>query len=1033
MERKKSIIDFVTANKNIIYLLLCMLIGVGVFGLTKMNKDEFPTFEIKQGLIAAVYPGATSEQVMEEVGKPLEQMLFSFQEVNRNNLKISCQDGLCYILTDLNTPMSEKDRVWSKIKLKIEDVKMTLPQGVLAVVVMDDFSSVSTSLIAIESSDKTPSELKDYATALCDELRKIPSLAKATVYGERGEEIAVTLDAARLAEYSLSPSQILLDIKTSDLKLPSGSLNTEGARLNVHVSSPFSGEQEIADKIIYSDPLGGSLRVKDIATVERCTSSPSSYVNYNGNSAIIISVEMLPGNNVIEFGKQMDKTLDTFRSPLPDSVSVSKITDQPRVVGRSVFSFLRDLLISILVVIGVMLMLFPFRSAAIASSGVPVCTAIALAVMYLTRMELNTVSLAALIVVLGMIVDDSIITMDGYMNHLSLGKSRKDAARDSARELILPMFMATAAISLMFFPCLGIISGYLGEFVSIFPWVILIALFASLAYAVFVVPNLEIRFIRNARHTGGGPLSKIQNRFFDALQHGYDRIQDKCFAHQGLTLALGAGSVLLGLFIFSRLTVQMMPEADRDFFAMEVNLDAGSGLEDTRAVVDSLESIMLKDSRVKSATSFIGSSAPRFNATYPPATPAPNFAQLIVNTKSLKATSELIPLYEKTLEHLFPQALVRVKQMDYQGVVPIEIMLYGEDRYALTQTASQIEGYMRSLDDELKWVHSTSDESVNWANVILDPVEAARLGVNKSLMSLSLAANLQGQTIASLSEAGEQIPVKLYSRDKDAPVNAEDLLDLPVATSIPSVSVPLRQVASITPEWESKELVRYGGKDAVIISADMKYQKSQPVSAAKIRAFVDTLELPQGVSVEFNGLSSVNEGVIPEIALSFICAVLVLFFFLLFHFKKISLACLTIGISTLCFFGAFFGLWIFSLDFSITAVLGLISLVGIIVRNGIILFDYAEELRRDEGMSVREAAALAGKRRMRPIFLTSLTTALGVLPMILSHDNLWMPMGVVICFGTLLSIALITLIMPIAYSHIFSRGEKRLKRTQDEA
>ena len=163
-----------------------------------------------------------------------------------------------------------------------------------------------------------------------------------------------------------------------------------------------------------------------------------------------------------------------------------------------------------------MLMLFPFRSAAIASSGVPVCTAIALAVMYLTRMELNTVSLAALIVVLGMIVDDSIITMDGYMNHLAMGKERKDAARDSARELILPMFMATAAISLMFFACLGIISGYLGEFISIFPWVILIALFASLAYAVFVVPNLEIRFIRNARHTGGGPLSKIQNRFFDA-------------------------------------------------------------------------------------------------------------------------------------------------------------------------------------------------------------------------------------------------------------------------------------------------------------------------------------------------------------------------------------------------------------------------------------------------------------------------------------------------------------------------------------
>ena len=211
----------------------------------------------------------------------------------------------------------------------------------------------------------------------------------------------------------------------------------------------------------------------------------------------------------------------------------------------------------------------------------------------------------------------------------------------------------------------------------------------------------------------------------------------------------------------------------------------------------------------------------------------------------------------------------------------------------------------------------------------------------------------------------------------------------------------------------------------MIVSADMRYDRSQPVSMKKVQAFVDGIDLPEGITVEYGGLSSMNGDVIPEIIISFLAAVLVLFFFLLFHFKKISLALLTLLLSSLCLFGAFFGLWIFRLDFSITAVLGLISLVGIIVRNGIILFEYAEDLRFKEGLGVREAAELAGKRRMRPIFLTSCTTALGVLPMILSADQLWMPLGVVICFGTMLSVFLITLIMPVSYWQIYKKDKRK--------
>ncbi|HCZ22145.1 MAG TPA: AcrB/AcrD/AcrF family protein [Rikenellaceae bacterium] len=1012
-------------HKNLIFLVMTMLIALGVYGIFKINKDEFPTFEIKQGLVAAVYPGASSYEVQQQVAEPLEKVLFSFQEVDRKSVKVSSMDGMCYILSDLNVPAKEKDRVWSKIKLKLSEAKSSLPPGVLAVVVLDDFSSVSASLIALSSTDKSYSEMKEYADRLCDMLHRIPSLSTTKIYGERGEEIAVTVDREKLSAYGINPTSLMLGYQTSSLQVPSGSFNTDYVQSPIHIGGTVSSEQEVSDMIVYSDPDGNILRLKDIATIERRYSDPDSYVDYNGATSIIISVEMLPDNNIVAFGDDLVRTLDEFRAELPSSVSVCQITNQPKVVSDSVYSFLRDLVISILVVILVMMMLFPMKSALIASSGVPVCTAVAIAVMFLTKIDLNTVTLAALIVVLGMIVDDSIITMDGYMDHLSRGKSCSEAAKASTKELIMPMFMATSSISLMFFPMLGIITGYLGEFVQLFPWVIGISLFASLAYAVFVVPILETRFISSPRPSSDNFFTRGQNRFFLALQNIYDKMQAICFRHPKLTIMGGVVAVALGLFMFSRLTVQMMPKADRDYFAMEITLDSNSGLEDTRQVVDSIQSIVLRDPRVKSLTAFIGDAAPRFNATYSPATPAKNFSQLIINTSSKRATSELLPEYETMFGNMFPGAIVRVKQMDYQAVTPIEVILEGGDLLEVKPYADSIRSYMQSLSDELMWVHSSADNFVSCVDIDMDPEESARLGVNKAMVSLSLFGTMGSQPLATLWEDGRSLPVRLYSESVNNSMDYDMLGNQQVSTSIPGLSVPLRQVAEIKPAWEPALLERIGGENAVVVSADMRYGKSQPVSMKKVQDFVDGLDLPEGVSVRYGGLSSMNSTVIPEIVLAFLSAVLVLFFFLLFHFKKISLAVLTIVLSTLCFFGAFFGLWIFGLDFSITAVLGLISLIGIIVRNGIILFEYAEDLRFKEGLPVKEAAELAGKRRMRPIFLTSCTTALGVLPMIISHDNLWMPLGVVICFGTMLSVFLITLIMPVSYWRIFAKDKKK--------
>lgn len=1030
-QNRKSVIEWTIRNKHIVYLILSLLILLGIWGIRDINKDEYPTFELTQGLVAAVYPGASSEQVEEQVAKPLEDILFAMKEVKRDNLKIVSKDGICYIYVDVTTPIKKKDEVWSKIRLRLNEAKSTLPPGVLAVIVLDDFSAVSSTLIAMESPDKDYGELREYAEELGDRLHKIPELGSFKIYGNVSEEIAVSVDLEKLSAYGISPASLTLGYQTSSLQVPSGTFETDYANAPIHISSLVESEQEVADKIIFSDPSGNVIRLKDIATIERRVGKASSRVSYNdGGATLILSIEMRANNNIVAFGDEVNKVLADFEQELPDSVTLSKITDQPKVVGNSVFSFLRDLVISMLVVIFVMLLLFPMRSALIASSGVPVCTAVAIAIMYLTGIELNTVTLAALIVVLGMIVDDSIITMDGYMDHLGRGKGRLEAAVASSHELIPPMVMATTAICAMFFPTLGLISGYLGDFIKLFPWVITIALMTSLLYAIFVVPSLEVRFIKTARPGRDNIISRAQNVFFNALQKAYNKAQDFCFRFPKMTIIAGVVAVALGILMFKSLTIQMMPKADRDFFAMEVTLDSNAGLEQTREVTDSLQRMMLRDKRIKSVTAFVGSSAPRFTATYSPSLPSPNIAQLIVNTTSSKATTEILPEYTEKYQHYFPDALIRVKQMDYQAVTPVEIIISGKDWEQMKSVSDTIRNYMRTLDDELQWVNSTADGYSSSVEVTLDPEESTRLGVNKAMLSLSLAGAFNGQTIATLWEGDKSTPIKLYSQSVSDGMSYEVIGDQQVATSIPGLYVPLRQVADIEPGWTPAQKTRLAGDEVIIISADMKFGKSQPVAMEKVQKFVDTLRMPEGVKVEFGGLSSVNETVIPEIALAFICAVAVLFFFLLFHFRKISLALTTLALSSLCLFGAFFGLWAFGLDFSITAVLGLISLVGIIVRNGIIMFEYAEELRFGEGLPVKEAAELAGKRRMRPIFLTSCTTALGVLPIIITGDQLWLPMGVVICFGTLLTVIFITLIMPVSYWQIFAKDKRPKEVTE---
>jgi len=1010
-------------HHGLVMALFLGLMAFGIWSLPQMNKDEFPQFTIRQGLVVALYPGASADEVEQQVTMPLEDYINSFEAVDKELTFSISEDGIAYVYVMLRMTVRDNEAAWNKIRAGLPVLQKTqMPAGVLQTVVIDDFGNTSSLLIAVESDQRSPRELEQYAKQVCSRLRTIPEMGKLRIMGQQTEEIAITIDAEQLSRYGINPSVLQAQLALQGLRTVSGQSDENGA---LQVVIPYQSEYEMQQQIIWSDPLTrATVRLKDIATIERRYQKPKQYVEFDGKPCLILNMEMVPGHNIVAFGKEVDRQLEQASALLPPDIRFHRITDQPKVVNDSVLSFLRDILISILVVIAVMLLLFPLRTALVAATGLPVCTAICVGLMYLTGIELNTVTLAALIFVLGMIVDDSVIVIDGYTNQLEKRHSRWYCAVTSTSMLFVPMSLATMAISGMFFPMTRIITGPLGEFVQLFPWAVLFALVASIFYATWVTPYMAFRYIRQRRADEMNVVERIQSKFFVWLQRTYKRALQYCFDHTWIVWSLLGGVTLIGLVLLFHLNLQLLPKAEREFFAVEIHLRDGASLDETALVADSLASFLRADRRVTCVTAFVGQASPRFHATYTPQTPATNYAQLIVNTTSGYATSQILKAYNGKYENYFPNAYARFKQLDYQAVKnPLEVRVKGENRDEMALIADSILRFMVA-QPELQWVHCDYDNVTASTRIVLKDEEATRLGITQTMLSLYLREATQGATLTTIYEGSYGVPVVLYTAGVDK-LNADELGAIQIPTAVPGVWVPLRQVADIEPDWHHTRLERRNAVRTLTVGADLRGTTSQVDAERKVKHWIDTnlTDLPEGITIDYGGLTEINNLMIPQILWSVVAALAVMLVLLLYHFGKIGLALLTLSSAILCLFGSMAGLWIFGLDISITAVLGIVSLIGIIVRNAIMMYEYAEDARRYKLLSYREAAFQSGLRRMRPVFLTSATTALGVLPMIIAATSLWMPMGVVICFGTLFTLPLTVTILPVVYWKIHGRGE----------
>ncbi len=1049
MMNKMSWLKWPLEHYSISLLIIGILFVLGIYGMYVMPKDEFPAFTIRQGVVIAVYPGATSEEVEEQVARPLERYLFTYGEINRTKTTTTAQNGMCIVMVRLNDEVNNKDEVWSKIKHGLTLFKQSLPTGVLALVANDDFGNTSALLIAIESPERSYRELQNYTDRLSDRLRRIPSVANVRIYGEQKEQISLYVDRQRLQAYGIGQQMLFSRLQAQGMVAMSGSLSDDDQQIPIHVEATEGSEEEIANQIIFSDPVTGKVaRVRDVARVVREYDSEDSYIEQDGHPCVLVSLEMTPGNNIVAYGKEVDQVLHDFReNELPDDVTITRIADQPKVVSLSVSDFLRDLLISMLIIILVMMVLFPLRSAIVAAITIPLSTFISVSIMYMMGIELNIVTLAALIVVLGMVVDNAIVVIDGYLEYLGKDYEPKKAAIASAKQYFMPMMLATLCICVIFYPLLLTMKGAFHDALKDFPVTITINLMVSLLLAVTVIPFLEVLIIKpikpimpiNPSDTSSS--SSSQNAITRWVQSTYNRVLDFTFHHPSLTIFGGIGIILLSCLLVPTLKIRMFPYADRDQFAVEIFLPEGKGVSETRVIADSLRHVLQQDEQVKCITSFVGCSSPRFMTCYAPQMAGSNYAQFIVNTNSHKATLDLLAKYQPQWSEAFPNAYVRFKRLDYLEVPELEYRFYGDNLDSLHVVAERLMERMREMP-ELEWVHTDYLQPSPIINVELDPVASAQLGITRSTAALALSATTNDLRVGQIWEGNYELPIIVKD---DADMTFSDIENLGVATPMAIVSagaggsnttVPLRQIAKVEPKWSESRIMHRGGERCITVTGQFANGTyAAPVESRIADVMKNEIPLPQGVRAEVGGEIEYDAEALPQIFGGVAIAMVIIFFFLLFNFKKYGISLVCIAALGLMLPGVLIGLALMNRTLGLTSIMGVITLMGMIMRNEILIFEHAIDLikkyvaahgdwtvdRKAYNEAVKQAAYEAGKRRMVPIFLTTATTAVGVVPMIIAQSSFWMPVGVTIFAGGIGSLILVVTMLPVVYWRVSTK------------
>lgn len=1004
------------------YLIAALLIG-GIMSFKNLGQDEDPPFTFRVMVVTAKWPGASALDMANQVTDKLEKTLQETPYIDV--IRSFSKPGETTILLQLaeSTPPKETTASWYQVRKKVGDMKYSLPQGVLGPFFNDEFGDTYGSIFSLAGDGFTYAELKDYADLVRQQMLRVPLVAKVELLGVQDEKLNIVFSHKKFAQLGISLEDIIHQISAQNAIESTGVLTTETDNVQVRVTGAFKSPKDLENLTLRAN--GTNFRLGDFAEIKReYTDPPHDKMRFNGKEVIGLAISMQKGGNIIDLGKNLEITAADIKRKLPVGVELDRVTNQPKAVSTSVNEFLKTLVEALVIVLAVSFVALGFhkdekgiridlRPGLVVGLTIPLVLAITFLFMHIFSIDLHKISLGALIIALGLLVDDAIIAVEMMVRKMEEGYSRFDAATFAYTSTAMPMLTGTLITAAGFLP-IGLAKSAAGEYTFSMFSVNCLALLISWLVAVLFTPYIGYLLLKVKPHAA----DEAPHELFDSpFYTKFRALVNWCVEFRKTTIAITLGVFMLGVFGFKFIEQQFFPDSIRPELMVEMWLPEGASYAATEEQVKKFEVFINAQEGVESITSYVGTGSPRFYLPLDQIFPQSNVAQIVVLPKDLEARTELRKKIIHEFKVNFPEVRGRVKFLPTGPPVPypVQFRVSGTDVSKVREIADQVKDIMRANPNALG-VNDNWNESVKVLRLDLDQDKLRSLGMTSETVMRAANTILTGTTVGQYREKNRLVDI-VVRQPLDERSTIEKLNDTYLPTGS-GKSIPISQVARAQFVWEPGIIWRENREWAITVQADVVDGIQGPTVSSQIEPKLAELKasLPIGYAIRLAGAAADSSKAQDSIAANVPLVIFIIFTLLMLQLQSFSRSVLVFLTGPLGVAGVAMALLILHRPMGFVAQLGVIALFGMIIRNSVILIDQIET-DIASGTAPWNAIVESAVRRFRPIILTAAAAVLAMIP--LSSSVFWGPMAVAIMGGLIVATGLTLLFLPALYAAWF--------------
>lgn len=1013
--KKFNLADWALRHKSIIYYFIAVLLTFGIFSFTHMGRMEDPDFTMRTMVVGVSWPGASPQQMSDQVTDKLEEKLRDLPSVDYTKSFTDGSKSVIYINLKEDLPSNKIRPAWEEARNMINDEWKSLPSGVQGPSINDRFDDVYGTIYALSGDEFSYEEKRQQAENLKRQLLSVPNVKKITLIGVQEKSLDVTINKDKLASYQVSTQQLLTALKQQSAMVPAGMVNTDTNNVYLRINGVFDSVDAVKNMPIRIN--NQTIRLGDIADVTMTYKDPSSpQFYYEGKPAIGIAISMDAGANNIEFGKAIDTKLKELKTTIPAGLSLDQVSNQPHIVKESIGDFSQSLFEAIAIVLLVSFASLGIRTGIVVALTIPVVVSTTFVLMYENGIYLHKVSLGALILALGLLVDDAIIVVEMMSVKLEEGFNHWRAATFAYESTAFPMLSGTLITCAGFLP-LALAEGMVAEFTKSLSIVVFMALILSWIASVLVSPVLGYKIIENKDEKPESEWTRrdhIMHRLKTVFYARFKSLLHWALGHHKAVLLLTLGAFILSLLSFPLIKQEFFPSSTRSEIIVSMQFPQSSSIDYTQNQAKSLDALLKDNEHIDHFTTYVGEGSPRFVLTLEPELPRANFMQTVIVTKSLEDRDALFKDLQDQLNDQYPSALINMQfvQIGPPSKYPVMLRVSGPDASEVKTIANDVKAKMQE-DKDLHNIAFDWPDTEPVAQIHIDPDKARLLGINSYAVSLHLQSLLSGTKSGEYYEGNQTIPVT-FRLSGNENHNLAALSSLPIQTGNGSY-VPLSQIATISMSQEEGIIWHRNMMPTISIHANVG---PGVLGNAKTKEIYNKLaeyrqDLPTGYTIDLDGSAEKSVTAVQKLLVPMPIMLFAIMTILMFQLKRIALMFMALFTAPLGLIGVVLALNITRTPLGFMAILGIIALSGMIIRNSIILLDQIE-IHRAEGQSAREAIINSATLRFRPIMLTAIAAILGMIP--LMGSVFWSPLAIAFSGGLLVATILTLIVLPVMYA-----------------